>query len=181
MHPFLVPEALVAAGVGGNCGQRAGQDDVEEGAEVVEAVFHRSAGEAEARLGVESAQRSGGLAAAVLGVLGFVGDEAAQLGLGEEILVAHERAVGGDDHVVFATVGRGGEAGGAVVDEHAQLRGEAGELASPVFGERGGADDERSGASRRFARGFRVSSFEFRVARPRSGSGRSDGSDRSAG
>ena len=57
-----------------------------------------------------------------------------------------------DDEVVRGEVGGSFEAVRGMVDEGAELRGEAGGLAAPVFEERGGADHEAGAAARRAER-----------------------------
>jgi hypothetical protein len=88
------------------------------------------------------------LGAAVFDVLGFVGDDAGELDGGEQVLIAGERAVAGDDEVVRGEVGGRFEAVRGMVDKSAELRGEAGGLAAPVFKEGGGADHEAGAAAR---------------------------------
>jgi hypothetical protein len=141
---FVEPGAFVAAEARRDAGEVAGEEEFEEGAEIVEGVFERRAREQEAGAGAEGAEGGGVLRAAVLDVLGFVGDDAGELDGGEETLVAGERAVARDDEIAGGEVGGGLEAVGRVVDERAELRSEAGGFAAPVFEEGGGADDERS-------------------------------------
>ena len=141
---FVEPRAFVAAEAGGHTREVAGEEEFEEGAEVVEGVFEGSAGEEEARARAKGAKGGGVLRAAIFDVLGFVGDDARELDGREKVLVAGERAVARDDEIVRGEIGGGLEAVRRMVDEGAKLWGEAGGFAAPVFEEGGGADDERS-------------------------------------
>ena len=132
---FVEPVALLGFGAAGNLVDVAGHEDFEEGAEVVDAVFERRAGEEETALGLENAEGLGVLGAAVFEMLGFVGDEAGEIGFGEQISVASERAVRRDDEVVRGEGFGVGQAVGAVVNEDAELGGEAGGFTAPVFHE----------------------------------------------
>ncbi len=147
---FVVPAALVGARAGGHGVEEAGHEEFEERAQVVERVFERRAGEQEASARREGAERLGVLRASVFDVLGLVGDHAAELQFAEQRAVAGERAVAGDDDVGLCGIGGRGESALAVMDEHAELRGETCGLAAPVFEQRGGRDDERG--ARRFSR-----------------------------
>src|SRR6185436_18824240 len=100
------------------------------------------AGEQEPRAGAQGTERGGVLRAAVLDVLGLVGDDAGELDGGEQLLVARESAIARDDEIVRGEIGGGREALVGVMDKNAKLRGEARGLAAPVFEEGGGSDDE---------------------------------------
>lgn len=146
---LVEPGAFVAAKAGGDAREVAGEEEFEEGAEIVEGVFERRAGEEETGAGAEGAEGGGVLRAAVFDVLGFVGDDAGELDGGEESLVAGEGAVARDDEIVGGEIGGGCEAVRGVVDESAELRGEARGFAAPVFEEGGGTDDQARGAAAR--------------------------------
>ena len=93
-------------------------------------------------MGLEAAECLGVLSAAVLDVLGLVGDEAGELDVAKAVSVAGKRAVGRDNEIVVGGVGGGSEATGTVVNKDAQFRCEAGGFSAPVFDKRGGAHDE---------------------------------------
>jgi hypothetical protein len=145
---LVEPKAFVAAEAGGDAREVAGEEEFEEGAEIVERVFERGAGEEETGAGAEGAEGGGVLRAAVFDVLGFVRDDAGELDGGEERLVAGEGAVARDDEIVRGEIGGGFETVRGVMDEGAELRGEARGFAAPVFEEGGGADDKARALSR---------------------------------
>lgn len=139
---LVVERAFLGLGAGGGGPEETGHEEGEKGAEVVERVFERGAGEEETAGGVKGAQGLGVAGAAVFDVLGFVGDDAGEVHGGKKFFVAGEGGVGGDDEVMGGEGGGIGEAALPVVDGDAELRGEAGGLAAPVFDEGGGADNE---------------------------------------
>ncbi len=150
---LVEPGAFVAADAGGDFLQVAGEEEFEEGAEVVEGVFERRAGEEETAAGAEGAEGGGVLRAAIFYVLGLVGDHDREIDGREQLLVAGERAIARDDEIVSGEVGGGGEAVVAVVNENAEGGSEADGFAAPVFEERGGGDDERGGEDCRLPSG----------------------------
>ena len=99
---FVLPVAIrrgdAGAARGGEFGVHvAGQHDLEKRAQILEGVFHGGAGEEQAALRVQGAEGAGVEGAAVFGVLGLVGDEGGEVDVGEELGVAAERAVRGDE------------------------------------------------------------------------------------
>ena len=114
-----------------------------------EAVLDRRAGERDADGRGAARARPGLLGLGVLDVLRLVEDHAAPL---HRFATASRRrgqqAVGGDDEVVVLHLrgeGRGLDAldaARAVMDEHAQARGEARRLVPPVADDGGGADQQ---------------------------------------
>lgn len=139
---IVEPGTFGGGGAGGDLVEVAGEEEFEERAEIVEGVFDGGAGEKEATAGAKGAEGGGVLGTAVFDVLSFVADDGGKRDGGEELPVAGERAVRSDDEIVRGEIGRGRESTVAVMDEDAELRGEAGGFAAPVFKEGGGADDE---------------------------------------
>ena len=139
---LIEPGAIIRSGAGGNGLQVAGQHELEQRAEVVERVFQRRTGEQETAAGAQRAQSPGVLRAAVLDVLGLVGDDAAELHPREEFAVAGERAVTRDDQIAAGERRLVGGAPAAVVHDRPQLGREPGTLAAPVLEERGGGNHQ---------------------------------------
>jgi len=139
---FVEPGAFGGGGAGGDFVEVAGEEEFEEGAEIVEGVFDGRAGEEEAAAGAERAEGGGVLGSAVFDVLGFVADDGGERDGGKELPVAGKRAVGRDDQVVRGEFGGGGEAAVTVMDEDAELGGKAGGFAAPVFQQGCRADHE---------------------------------------
>ncbi len=139
---LIEPAPLLPAGPRRHRIQVAGQDEVEERAQVGERILHRRAGEQKAPLGAQAAQGPGVLGAPVLEVLGLVGDRAGELEALKERLVPHEGAVAGDDQVQRPERRGARQPPVAMVDEDAQVRGEARGLAPPVLQQGGRADDQ---------------------------------------
>ena len=142
LDALLVPLAVVATGSGGDAFPAARHDVVEQGHEVVDTVFDGGTREENTALGVEGGDGFGVAGTFVFDVLGFVTDDAAEVGGGEVLLVAYEGSVGGDYEVVARDVAWLLDARGAVVDEDLELGGELFGFAAPVFDEGCGADHE---------------------------------------
>lgn len=149
--------AAEAVGVGIALGEVAtgaeevGVEEVEDGPEVVEAVFDGRAGEGEA---VRGGERAGGLRLAgggVLDELGFVEDEGLPLDAAEAGIIAPEVAIGGEDDVDLTGTAKEGIAQGTVranVTMDTEAGGPVGKLAFPhgQDGKRG--HDEGGGRAR---------------------------------
>jgi hypothetical protein len=115
--------AFLGAGACGRRREEAGHEETEEGEQVVDGVFHGRAGEQEAGAAAEGGEGPGVAGGAVFDMLGLVAEDAAPLDFGEQVRVAGEGGVGGDDEVVAGEGGGVFGAGIAVVDEDAQVAG----------------------------------------------------------
>lgn len=125
----------------------------------MDTVFNGRTGEENTAFGLQRCEGFGVLGAAVFDVLGFVGDDAGEVDVGEAFFVADEGTVGGDDEVVGLGLLSGLDAACALVDEGFEVGGEFGGFAAPVFDEGGGADDEGGGVDIR-PRSGRTTCFE---------------------
>lgn len=136
----------VAAGA-----EEVGVKEVEDGPEVVEAVFDGGAGEGEAVRGGEGAGGLGLAGGRVLDELGFVEDEGLPLDAAEAGIIAPEVAIGGEDDVDLTGAAKKGITQGTIganVAVDAEAGGPVGKLAFPNRQDSKRCHDEGGGRAR---------------------------------
>ncbi|MNS94593.1 hypothetical protein D3C72_1288160 [compost metagenome] len=112
--------------------QPARHEEVENRPQLAQVVFHWRAGQADALIGPQLANREGGLAGAALDVLRLVQHQHMP-GLGAQVLeVARHQGIGGQDQVVFVQFGEMLAAPRALQGQHAQIGCEALGFVQPV-------------------------------------------------
>ena len=106
-------------------------------------VFHGRAGKADAVGGLEFAGVLRGERLGVFDILGLVEDEQVPVLFGEQLEIAGEQRIGGEDDVGLFDLAEQGGALQSLEDEHLELGREFRGFIGPVGDDRGGSDDER--------------------------------------